>query len=61
MALEYRDEGADRLPAMLFSLIAATGSVAVVLLWWDRRERRRAERLDAMQRALAQDPENPHE
>jgi len=61
MALEYRDEGADRLPAMFFSLIAATGSVAVVLLWWDRRERRRAERLDAMQRAMAQDPENTHE
>ena len=39
MALEYRDEGADRLPAMLFSLIAATGSVAVVLWWWGRRER----------------------
>ena len=42
----------DRLPAMLFSLIAATGSVAMVLLWWGRRERRRAERLAAMQRAM---------
>ncbi len=52
MALEYRDEGTDRLPAMLFSLIAATGSVAMVLLWWGRRERRRAERLAAMQRAM---------
>jgi len=61
MALEYRDEGPDRLPVMLASLAAATGSVALVLLWWDRRERRRAQRLAAMQRSMAQDPENPHE
>jgi hypothetical protein len=61
MALEYRDEGAARLPTMLFSLAVATGSVAIVLLWWGRRERRRAERLAAVQRAMAQDPENPHE
>ncbi len=61
MALEYRDEGPDRLPVMLASLAAATGSVALVLLWWSRRERRRAERLAAMQRAMAQEMENPHE
>jgi hypothetical protein len=61
MALEYRDEGAARLPTMLFSLAVATGSVAIVLLWWGRRERRRAGRLTAMQRAMARDPENPHE
>jgi hypothetical protein len=61
MALEYRDEGPERLPVMVASLAAATGSVALVLLWWGRRERRRAERLAAMQRAMAQDPENPHD
>ena len=61
MALEYRDEGADRLPAMLFSLIAATVSVAMVLLWWGRRERRRAERLAAMQRAMQPEMESPDE
>lgn len=61
MALEYRDEGPDRLPVMLASLAAATASVALVLLWWSRRERQRAQRLDAMQRAMGQDMENPHE
>ena len=61
MALEYRDEGADRLPAMLLSLIAATGSVGMVLLWWGRRERRRAERLAAMQRAMQPQTESPDE
>lgn len=61
MALEYRDEGPDRLPVMLASLAAATASVALVLLWWGRRERRRAQRLAAMQRLMAQNPESPDE
>ncbi len=58
--LEFRDGGMERLPRMLLSAAVATGAAAVILGWWGRRERRRAERLAAMQQALASDPEKNH-
>jgi len=60
-ALEYRDEGFGRLPGMLGTAAIVTFAVAVVLFAWSRRERRRAERLAALQRAMRVESENPHE
>ena len=61
MALEVRDEGLTRLPGMLLSTIVATAGAAAILAWWGRRERRRAERLAAMQRAMQSETESPDE
>ena len=61
MVLEVRDEGLTRLPGMLLSTIVATAGAAAILAWWGRRERRRAERLAAMQRAMQPQSENPDE
>ena len=60
-AVEFRDEGFGRLPGMLVSATLATLAVAVVLFAWRRRERRRAERLAAMQRAMQPETESPDE
>ena len=61
LMIELRDEGTARLPTMLTMTVLATGAAALILYAWGRRERRRAERLAAMQRAMTQDPENPHD
>lgn len=58
MVLEYRDDGAARLPAMLSMAALATAGAAAILLWWGRRERRRAGRLAAMREAMAAGTEN---
>ena len=60
-ALEIRDEGMARLPGMLAAAMVATAVAGAVLLWWGRRERRRAERLATMQQALNADMEGGHE
>lgn len=57
--VEFRDEGAARIPAMLGMAAAATAAAAAVLYWWARRERRRAERLAAMRQAIAAGTEDP--
>jgi hypothetical protein len=59
MLLEFRDEGAARLPAMLAMAALATAAAAAILFWWGRRERRRADRLAAMRQALAAGAEDP--
>lgn len=59
MLLEFRDEGAARLPAMLMMAALATAAAAAILFWWGRRERRRADRLAAMRQALAAGAEDP--
>lgn len=59
MLLEFRDEGAARLPAMLTMAALATAAAAAILFWWGRHERRRAERLAAMRQALAAGAEDP--
>ncbi len=59
--LEFRDEGFGRLPGMLGTATLVTLAVAVVLFAWRRRERRRAERLAAMQRAMQPETESPDE
>ena len=61
LALEIRDEGTARLPGILASLAVATAAAAGVLVWWGQRERKRAERLAAMQHALRADRENDDE
>lgn len=61
VALEIRDEGMARIPGMLTMAALATLAAAGVLAWWGQRERRRAERLAAMQTALRPDGENDHE
>jgi len=61
VALEIRDEGAARLPGILALAALATAVAAGILLWWGRRERRRAERLAAMQRAMQPQSESGHE
>jgi hypothetical protein len=59
--IEIRDEGLARLPGMLASAALATGVAASVLTIWGRRERRKQERLAALQRAMRADTENSHE
>ncbi|MGH8249717.1 MAG: hypothetical protein ACREVI_03290 [Steroidobacteraceae bacterium] len=61
VALEFRDEGAARLPGILISAAVATAAAAAVLLWWGGRERRRAERLAAMLQAMQANGENGHD
>ncbi len=61
VALEIRDEGAARLPGILAMAALATALAAGILLWWGRRERRRAERLAAMQQAMQPQSESGHE
>jgi hypothetical protein len=61
IALEIRDEGAARVQGMLTMAALATAAAAGLLAWWSRRERRRMERLAAMQAALRPDGENDHE
>lgn len=50
--LEYRHDGAGRLPAMAGAAAVATAGAAAILGWWGRRERRRAARLATLVRAL---------
>jgi len=59
--IEWRDEGAARLPAMLGMTVLAAGAAALILYAWGRRERRRAERLAALERAMLAGPEIPHD
>jgi drug/metabolite transporter (DMT)-like permease len=59
--IEIRDEGLARLPGMLASAALATGVAAAVLYFLGRRESRKQERLDALQRAMRADTENSHE
>ena len=59
--IEFRVDGAGRLPAMLGMAALATAAAALILYTWGRRERRRAARLAALERAMRADPENPHE
>lgn len=59
--IEFRTEGVARLPAMLGMAALATAAAALVLYAWGRRERRRASRLAALERAMRADPENSHE
>jgi hypothetical protein len=46
---------------MLASAALATGVAAAVLYFLGRRESRKQERLDALQRAMRADTENSHE
>lgn len=55
--LEFADGGLKRLPSMLAMALAATAVAAGILLWWGRRERRRAQRLAELRAGLAADPE----
>jgi hypothetical protein len=59
--IEFRDEGAGRLPSMLGMAVLATAAAATILYAWGRRERRRAERLVALERAMRAGTENDHE
>jgi hypothetical protein len=59
--IEIRDEGLARLPVMLASAALATGVAAAVLYIWGRRERRKQQRLAALQHAMRGDAENAHE
>lgn len=61
MLIEWRDEGTARLPAMLGMAVLAAGAAAIILFAWGRRERRRAERLAALERAMRAGPENRHD
>lgn len=61
IALEIRDEGMARVQGMLTMAVLATAVAASVLASWSRRERRRMERLAAMQAALRPDGDNDHE
>ena len=59
--IEFRADGAARLPSMLGMAALATAAAALVLFTWGRRERRRVARLAALARALRAGPENPDE
>lgn len=59
--MEFRAEGAARLPAMLGMAALATAAAAFILFTWGRRERRRASRLAALERAMRNDSENADE
>jgi hypothetical protein len=59
--IEVRESGVERLPSMLGTAALATAAAAIVLYTWGRRERRRQERLAALQRAMRPDPESRHE
>lgn len=61
MLLEVRDEGPVRLLGMVLMAAAATAVAAGILWWCGGRERRRMERLDAMQKALGAEQESGHE
>lgn len=58
MLIEWRDEGAARLPSMLGMTVLAAGAAAIFLYAWGRRERRRGERLAALERTMGAGPEN---
>lgn len=59
--IEFRADGTARLPSMLGMAALATAAAALILFTWGRRERRRAARLAALERAIRADPENPDE
>jgi hypothetical protein len=59
--IELRQAGPERVRAMLGLAALATAGAAAVLHFWGRRERRRAERLAALQGAIGAEPETRHE
>ena len=62
MSLEVRDEGPDRmLPMLAMTAIATGAAVASSCRGGSRRERRRAQRLSALKRAMHRDPDNHHD
>lgn len=50
--LLFLDEGPARLPAMMGMTVVAVAAAAAILAWWGKRERRRAERLADLRRAI---------
>jgi hypothetical protein len=61
LLLELRHAGPERVPTMAGLATIATAVAAAVLFIWGRRERRRADRLAALQGALGAEPESRHE
>jgi len=61
VALEVRDEGMARLPSVLGMTAIVTIAAAGILLWWGGRERRRTDRLEALQKAMDANTETDHE
>ena len=59
--IEFQSDGHARLPSMLASAALATAAAGAILYAFGRRERRRAERLAAIERAMRPDPESRHE
>ena len=59
--IEFQSVGPARLPSMLAAAALATAAAGAVLYAFGRRERRRAERLAAIERAMRPDLESRHE
>ena len=55
--IEFREEGPGRMLPMLAMAALATGAAAAALYGWGRREKRRAQRLSALTKAMQRDEE----